>query len=154
MVFPKILNNLQTGLEADECRIKITGGEFSANALGVRIKGGEGEISMTRFLRNRQTALHLSGSRLKIQRCRFAENLQDALRIEDGRALLMNNAFSSNGRFNLFNAGNEVVNARLNWWGGTDLSLVLQKIHDVSRDKNTGAVQIFPWLNEKPALMP
>ena len=147
---PKIMNNLQTGLEADECRIKITGGEFSGNALGARIKGGEGQIVMSRFLRNRQTALHLIGSRIKIQRCLFAENSQDALRIEDGRALLLNNAFSSNGGFNLYNAGSEVVSARQNWWGTTDQSLIGQKIHDAARDKNTGTVNVFPWLNEKP----
>lgn len=150
----KIMNNQHTGLEADECRIKITGGEFSGNVFGARIKGGEGEIGMSRFLRNRQTALHLLGSRVKIQRCQFNENLQDALRVEDGRALLTNNAFSSNGGFNLFNAGSEVVSARLNWWGGTDPSLIWQKIHDASRDKNVGTVHIFPWLNEKPPLMP
>lgn len=34
----KIMNNLQTGFEADGCRIKISGGEFSGNKLGARIK--------------------------------------------------------------------------------------------------------------------
>ena len=150
----KIINNQQTGLEADECRIKITGGEFSGNALGARIKGGEGQIVMSRFLRNRLTALHLIGSRIKIQRCLFAENSQDALHTEDGRALLLNNAFSANGGFNMYNAGREVVSARLNWWGTTDPLLIGQKVHDALRDKNTGAVHVFPWLNEKPQLMP
>ena len=150
----KIINNQQTGLEADECRIKITGGEFSGNALGARISGSEGQIVMSRFLRNTQTALHLLGSRIKVQRCLFADNSQDALRTEDGRALLLNNAFNSNGGFNLFNAGREVVDARQNWWGSTDQSLVRQKIHDVLRDENTGAVNLFPWLDEKPQLMP
>jgi Right handed beta helix region len=151
---PKIMNNQLTGLEADECRIKITGGEFSGNTLGARIKGGEGQIVMSRFLRNRQTALHLLGSRIKIQRCLFAENSQDALRTEDGMALLLNNAFSSNGGFNLYNAGREVVSARQNWWGTADQLLIGQKIYDEARDKNTGTVHIFPWLNEKPPLMP
>ena len=150
----KITNNRQTGFEADECRIKITGGEFSGNVLGARIEGGEGQIVMSLFLRNRQTALHLSGSRIKIQRCLFAENIADALRTEDSQALLLNNAFSSNGGFNLYNAGREVVAARQNWWGTTAQPLIGQKIYDASRDKNTGAVQVFPWLNEKPLLMP
>lgn len=150
----KIMNNQQTGLETDECRVKITGGEFSGNALGALIKGGEGQIVMSSFLRNRQTALHLIGSNIKIQRCLFAENSQDALRTEDGRALLLNNAFSSNGSFNLYNAGSEVVSALQNWWGTTDQLLIGQKIYDVLRDKNTGAVHVYPWLNEKPQLMP
>lgn len=148
------MNNKQTGLESDESRIKISGGEFSGNTLGARIKGGEGQITMTRFVRNKQTALHLSGSRVKVTRCLFAENLQDALRTEDGRALLLNNAFSSNAGFNLFNAGREVVSARQNWWGVKDPLLVSQKIYDATRDKKTGAVLVFPWLNEKPPLMP
>jgi hypothetical protein len=151
---PKVVNNLQSGFEASECRIKISGGEFSGNAVGARINGGEGQVVMSRFLRNRQTALHLIGSRIKIQRCLFADNHQDGLRTEDGWALLLNNAFSSNVGFHLYNAGNEVVSARQNWWGTADQSLIRQKIHDAARDKTIGAVDIFPWLNEKPVLMP
>jgi len=147
---PKIVNNLQTGVEADECRIRISGGEFSGNALGVHIKGGEGQITKSGFLRNSQTALHLAGSRIRIQRCLFAENRQDGLRTEDGRALLLNNAFSSNGGFNLYNAGQEVVSARQNWWGTADPSLIRLKIHDAAHDNKTGAVDAFPWLTEKP----
>lgn len=151
---PKIMNNLQTGLEAEECRIRITGGEFSGNALGARIIGGEGQIVMSRFIQNSQTALHLSGSSIKIQRCLFTENLQDGLRVEDGRALLLNNAFTSNSGFNLYNAGRQVVSARQNWWGTADQLLIRQKIHDAALDKNTGTVDVFPWLNEKPLLVP
>ncbi len=147
-------NNQHAGFEADDCRIKIGGGEFSGNSLGARIKGGEGEIVMSAFVRNTRNALHVSDSRVRITRCLFAGNLQDALRIDDGRALLMNNAFSLNGGFNIVNAGREVVSARQNWWGTKDPSLIGQKIYDSVRDKNIGTVQLFPWLNEKPPLTP
>lgn len=150
----KINNNQQFGLDAEDCRIKFTGSEFAGNGLGVRIKGGEGQMAMSSFLRNRQTALHLSDSRIKVQRCLLADNIQDALRVEDGRSLFLNNAFRSNGGFNLYNAGRETVGARQNWWGGTDRSLIGQKIYDAARDKSCGAVNVFPWLNEKPLLMP
>lgn len=150
----KFRNNQHTGLETEECRIRITGGEFSGNTFGALIKGGEGQISMSRFQRNKQTALHLSGSRIKILRCLFTENLLNAVRVDDGRTLLLNNAFSANGGFNLFNAGREDVNARQNWWGSVDQALIRLKIHDSTRDKSTGTVNLFPWLNEKPPLMP
>lgn len=150
----KIMNNQQIGLEADESRIKISGSEFSGNTLGARMKNGEGQIVMSSFLKNRQTALHLSGSRMKIQRCMFAENSQDAMRTEDGRALIVNNAFSSNGGYNLYNAGNEVVSARQNWWGAADQSQIEQKVYDGLQDRNVGVVKYFPWLNEKPQLTP
>jgi hypothetical protein len=32
--------------------------------------------------------------------------------------------------------------------------LIALKIYDAARDKNTGIVNVFPWLNEKPLLMP
>ena len=150
----KIMNNQQIGLEADDCRVKITGSEFSGNSFGVRIKGGEGQINMSRFLKNRQTALHLAGSRIKVQRCQFAGNSQDALRSEDGLALVMNNVFSSNSGFNLYNAGREAVEARLNWWGTAEQAMIGEKIYDAEHDKNSGVVHYYPWLNEKPQLMP
>ncbi len=150
----KITNNLQSGLEITDCRIKITGGDVSGNELGARIKGGEGQLLMTSFQRNKQTALHLLGSRIKIQRCLFADNSQDALRTEDGLALLLNNAFSANGGFNVYNAGSESVTARQNWWGATDQSTISRKMYDITRDKKAGIIVVYPWLNEKPQLMP
>lgn len=150
----KITNNLQSGLEVNDCRIKITGGDISGNEFGARIKGGEGQLFMTSFQRNKQSTLHLLGSRIKISRCLFAENSQDAVRSEDGQALLMNNVFDGNGGYNLYNAGSEAVTARQNWWGTTDQRKISQKIFDQSRDKKAGIVQLYPWLNEKPQLTP
>ena len=151
---PKISNNLQSGLEVVDCRIKISGGDISGNVRGASITGGEGQLLTTSFLRNEQVALHLVGSRLKVQRCLFADNSQDALRTEDGFALLLNNAFSSNGGFNIYHAGRDAVSARQNWWGTTELKKISQKIHDAVDDKNAGIVNVFPWLEEKPPLMP
>jgi hypothetical protein len=150
----KIINHQKIGLEAVECRIKLSDSLLSGNALGAQLTGGEGQIVMSRFLKNRETALHLSRSRIKIQRCLFAGNAQDAVRTDDDSVLLWNNAFASNGGFNLFNAGSENVAARNNWWGTADQVLIGQKIHDVRNDKNVGAVHVFPWLNEKPLLTP
>lgn len=154
LVSPKIINNQQSGFEAEECRIKISDGEFSENKLGAIINGGEGQISMSNFLRNSQTALHLKKSRIKIQRCLFAHNLKDALRIDDGRSLLLNNAFTFNGGYNLYNGGNEIISARKNWWGEIDKDLISEKIFDAASDNQAGVVHIFPWLNEKPKLIP
>ena len=150
----KIMNNLLSGLDVTDCRIKITGGDISGNELGARIKGGEGQLLMTRFQRNKKSALHLIGSRIKIQRCLFADNSQEGVRTEDGLALLLNNAFGSNGGFHLYNAGSEGVTARQNWWGTTDQWKISQKIYDVTQDKNAGIVHIYPWLSEKPQLIP
>ncbi len=149
----KITKIRNTGLDADECRIRITDGDISENTLGARIRKSEGQISQSRFQRNDKTALHLIDSPIKVQRCLFAENKQEALRTEDGRVLLQNNIFTSNDGFNIVNTGSENVSARLNWWGTTDKLLIGQKIHDSSRDKNIGEVQVSPWLREAPLLV-
>lgn len=150
----KITDNKLSGLLADDCRVKITSGEFSENGIGASFNGGEGEIRMTRFTRNLVTALHLREARQKIQGCFFSDNIRDAVRTEDGLSLLSGNAFLSNGGFNLYNAGRDDVNAVLNWWGSPDQSIIAQKIHDVVRDPRSGIVQLLPWLTEKPALLP
>lgn len=150
----KISNNENYGILSEDCRIKITSAEISANGSGVRLTGGEGQILTSRFSGNRETALHLSGSRIKVQRCLFINNNQDALRLEDGRSLIWGNAFSGNKGFNLYNSGREDISAMQNWWGSSDRSTIIQKIYDADRDPRFGSVQLFPWLNEKPQLQP
>ncbi|MBC7961982.1 MAG: right-handed parallel beta-helix repeat-containing protein, partial [Steroidobacteraceae bacterium] len=150
----KISDNELYGILSEDCRIKISSAEISANGSGVRLKGGEGQILASRFSGNRDTALHLSGSRIKVQRCLFINNNQDALRLEDGRALIWGNAFSENKGFNLYNTGREDIVALQNWWGSSDRSAIVLKIYDAVRDPRIGSVQLFPWLNEKPQLQP
>lgn len=149
-----IRGNAQYGLQLEECRVKISSGTISENGVGARFKGGEGHIQMTRFTGNRETALHLSGSRMKIQRSLFAGNNGDAVRLEDGRSLFTGNIFDSNRGFNIYNTGRDDVHALLNWWGSADASVITGKIRDSAADSRAGALMIFPWLTEKPQLTP
>ncbi len=142
-----------TGLDADECRIKITSCEFSSNAVGARLKGGEGQINASRFLKNRDIGLHLAGIRLKIQRSSFDENLRDALRTDDGRSTVTGSSFSSNGGFNLVSSGADPVAVSQNWWGGGAESSFLPKF-STSGASIADSIIYSPWLTEKPAGLP
>lgn len=146
--------NRQAGLLAEECRLKISACEMSANGIGAQITGGEGQLTLSRFLRNLETALHVSDSRLKISNCRFSDNLRDGLKLDDGRATLWGNIFSGNGNYNLVNAGTEDVTAVQNWWGAVDEPSIQSKIMDVVRDRRFGAVHLFPWLTQRPMTIP
>ena len=146
--------NRQIGLFADECRLKLTSSEITGNGSGARITGGEGQILLTRFLRNGDAALHLSGARLKVFRCQFNDNIRDALRLDDDRTTVWGSSFSGNGGSHLVNAGSENVSLPLNWWGTADEAAILAKISDGARDGRTGRVTLFPWLAEKPAWLP
>jgi hypothetical protein len=149
-----VSGNSLHGILAEEGRIKLTSCEVSGNGVGAHIKGSEGQLFMCRFVRNSDTALHLAAARLKINRCRISENLRDGLKLEDGRATIWGNAFSGNGGYNLVNAGSEGISAPLNWWGAGEEASVKSKLSDITRDGRSGVVNVFPWLLEKPALLP
>ncbi|MBL0226360.1 MAG: right-handed parallel beta-helix repeat-containing protein [Geobacteraceae bacterium] len=148
-----VAGNSQQGIMAEEGRIKLTSCEVSGNGVGLYIKGGEGQLFMSRFVRNNDTALHLDTSRLKINRCQISENLRDGLKLEDGRATIWGNAFGGNGGYNLVNTGTEIITAVQNWWGAADEKSVKSKIFDANLNGRVGVVQIFPWLLQKPVLI-
>ena len=105
-------------------------------------------------MRNIETALHLVTARLKVNRCQITENLRDGLKLEDNRATIWGNAFSGNGGYNLVNAGPDNVSAPQNWWGSADEGSVNGKLSGGTPDGRLGVVDVFPWLLEKPALLP
>ena len=144
----------QQGVLAEECRIKFSSCELADNSVGVQIKGGEGQLLMSRFVRNRDVGLHQTGSRIKAYRCLFADNVRDGMRVDDGRGVVWASAFSGNGGYNLANAGREDVTAVQNWWGSNDESTIVAKILDSARDAGLGKVVVGPWLPEKPTVLP
>lgn len=147
-------DNSLLGIFAEEGRIRLTSSEVSGNGVGAYFKGGEGQLFMSRFKRNSVTGLHLAAARLKINRCRITENLRDGLQVEDDRATIWGNAFGGNGGYDLVNAGTERISAPLNWWGASDEAAVKGRLSAITRDGRSGAVNVFPWLPEKPALLP
>ena len=149
-----VTGNSRHGILAEEGRIKMTSCEISGNGVGAYIEGGEGQLFMCKFVRNIETALHLAAARLKVNRCQISENFRDGLKLDDGNATIWGNIFSGNGGFNLVNAGPESISASLNWWGAGDESSVMSKLFDVTRDGRLGVVNVFPWLLEKPVLLP
>lgn len=149
-----VTDNGQRGIRAEECRLRISSCNISSNGAGAMVTGGEGQIFMTRFMLNKDTALHLGSSRMKINRSLFADNDHDALRTEDGRVTVWGCAFRGNGGFNLYNAGREDVAAVQNWWGDDDEKAISSKVFDGSREPRSGTVQVFPWLSSQPAILP
>ncbi len=146
--------NQLSGLLAEDCRLKLTSSEISGNGSGAQISGGEGQLLLTRFLRNGDTALHLSSARLKVFRCQFVDNIRDGVKLDDDRGTVWGNVFSGNGGYHLVNAGQENVSLTQNWWGSADEASILAKISDGARTGRSGRVTIFPWLTEKPVALP
>lgn len=139
---------------SDDCRLKISSCEFSDNGGGVQIKGGEGQVFLSSFVRNHDTALHLVSTRLKISRCQISNNMRDGLRLDDDFATIWGNAISNNGGYNLVNGGQGTVSAPQNWWGSSDEALIVAKLSVDVGPQRSGVANVFPWLLEKPAIFP
>lgn len=142
-------NNSLQALYAEESRLKCSSSELSDNVSGARIVGGEGQIFLTRFIRNRETALHLAEARLKVSRCQITGNIRVGLHLEDNRATFWGNAISDNGGFNLLYTGREALTIVQNWWGVRDEASITAKISTLS-----ATAAYFPWLSEKPPIFP
>lgn len=141
-----VRGNEGAGAQLSDCRIRISSCEFEGNGSGVDMKGGEGQVVLSRFLKNREIGLHLAGARVRVSRSIFADNQRDALRMDDGRAIVWGSAFTGNGGYNLA-AGEESVAAVQNWWGSNDGSAIYPRI-------SGRQVLLDPWLPERPAVLP
>lgn len=137
------------GIRTERCRIRFGSCDFSANAGGADIGGGEGQIGGTRFSRNRDFGLRTSGARVRIQQSRFEDTTGDAIRMDDGRGLIWNCVFGGNSGFNLVNDGPEEICAVQNWWGSGQEAAVRAKLSG-----GRGRITIAPWLTEKPGMVP
>lgn len=135
-------DNGQQGIQAEECRIRFSSCEISGNGVGALVKGGEGQVLLSRFLRNRQAGIRMDGARLRIYRSLFADNVRDGIRAEDGKSIIWGCSFSGNGGANLAVSGGERISAVLNWWGTAEETAITSKL--------SGQVIVAPWLAEKP----
>lgn len=142
------------GVVANECRVKFNMCDLELNGVGALLKGGEGQVLMSRFEKNADVGLHLSGARIKVQRCLFADNQGDGMRMDDGRGVVWASAFSGNGGYNLANNGQEDISAVQNWWGSNDEATIAAKLLISSKDTRFGAIAYSPWLAEKPLALP
>jgi hypothetical protein len=149
-----VTGSSQQAILSEECRLKLNSCEISDNAHGAQISGGEGQIFLSRFVRNRETALHLSAARLKISRCLISHNMRDGLKLDDDLATIWGSAISHNGGYNLVYSGQDSVSAPMNWWGSSDEAAITAKLSAIAAAKRTAAVNIYPWLSEKPAILP
>ena len=150
----KAIGNEKEGALAEECRIRFTSCEFASNKVGAFIKGGEGQLQLTRFVKNSETGLNLSGARIKVLRSLFADNRGDGMKVIDGRSSVWSSSFSGNSGYNLANAGLDDFSAVQNWWGINDEAAIMAKLSEAAKNDRSGAIMVAPWLTEKPLALP
>lgn len=153
-VSTRIKGSLHYGMSLSECRLKIRSSDFAENTVGAIIRGGEGQLLRTRFVKNRELALDLAGARIRVNSSTFVGNQRDAVKVADNRSILYGNAFIGNIGNNLVNSGADRLVAIQNWWGSREESHISEKLLDKSTNTRPGRIIFSPWLMEKPSTLP
>ncbi len=146
--------NSQEGLQAEQCRYRLSGCRASDNRTGVVLKGGDGQVQQCRFALNREAGLTVAGGRIKITYSSFQDNLGVGLWLDGARGSVTQSSFSLNREGNLYNSGTDSFAAVLNWWGTTNEARIAEGIRDAGRSAGSSQVSFEPFLTVRPALAP
>lgn len=149
-----IAYNSQEGVLTDQCRFKLSGSQFTHNRCGIKLTGGDGQIFLCRFFKNRENGVELAQVRIRITNSTFSQNTGFGMVLENARGSIVGSAFSDNRGGNLQNRGSELFAALLNWWGSSDERLIAAGIVDQDRMGATLRVPFMPFLKERPATAP
>lgn len=151
----KITNNSQEGAFTEQSRFRITGSLFAENRTGARFVGGDGQLFLCSFQRNREHGAELRAVRIKIRSSSFVYNTGAGLILENARGILTGSVIAENLNSNLKNEGREAFAAELNWWGSSDPQRIAAGILDAARrEDGSGLVQFVPFLKERPTTAP
>jgi parallel beta-helix repeat protein len=150
----KISENTAEALSAEGSQLKIIGNTFSRNGSGLTLSSCEGTVSGNLVVENKEYGISLAGSRIKVASNDISRNDGIGIRTADGRSIAWANSISSNGRYDLYNAGSENFKAIGNWWGGAGETGSAGKIYDNRTNPASGKVLSFPVLKTKPPAAP
>jgi len=150
----KVVNNSQEGILADQCRFRMNGSLFAENRCAIKLTGGDGQIFLCRFYKNRENGAELTGVRIRVNNSSFTQNAGVGMVLENTRGSVVGSSFSGNRGGNLENRGSEMFAALLNWWGSANESQITLGIIDHGRKNTTSLVPFVPFLKERPATAP
>jgi predicted small lipoprotein YifL len=146
--------NEHKAFSAGDSKVKIVKNTFARNGSGLSLSSCEGSVSENGIVENRDYGISISGSMVKVNANDISRNEGIGVRVGDGKSIAWGNVISSNGRYDLYNAGSEDYRAIGNWWGEGMSTDSPGKIYDKSVDGKNGRVIYFPALRNKPDTAP
>lgn len=142
--------NAEAALEAKGARLSVLRSAFAGNGSGLVLTSTEGEITSSKLVANRGVGVRLTGSRMRLSGNVISRNTDVGIMADDAEAAAWGNDISSNGRYDLYNAGREDFMAPGNWWGTPSLPEARIRIYDREDDPRNGSVRIEPRLAASP----
>jgi hypothetical protein len=149
-----VSDNEQKAFFAEDSKVKIEKNTFERNGSGITLSSCEGGVSGNGIVKNRDYGISITGSLVKVTANDISRNEGIGVRVGDGKGIAWGNAISSNGSYDLYNAGSEDFRAIGNWWGEVISPASKGKIYDKSVNGKNGRVLYFPVLRDKPDTAP
>jgi hypothetical protein len=143
-------DNEQKAFFAEDSKVKIVKNTFERNGSGIALSSCEGSVSGNGIVKNSDYGISITGSLVKVYANDISRNDGIGMRVGDGKGIAWGNVISSNGRYDLYNAGSEDFKAIGNWWKDGHSTDAPGKIYDKSVNGKNGRVIYFPVLPDKP----
>jgi len=150
LVFSGFSSNTVRALEAKGARLSVLRSTFTGNGSGLALDSSEGGITESTVSANQELGVRLTRSRMRLSGNVISRNTGVGILVDDGEAAIWGNSISSNGRYDLYNAGREELRAPGNWWGTPSPPAARKRIYDREQDPLRGAVLIEPCLVTAP----
>jgi hypothetical protein len=147
-------SNTARALESKGSKLMVLRSVFSGNGSGLSLSSSDGALEANRMVDNMEYGVRLTRSRMRLSGNLISRNAGVGIMADDGDAAAWGNDISSNGQYDLYNAGREDFRAAGNWWGAPSVAQVKKRIFDKDDDPQRGAVLLQPLLSAIPPQSP
>jgi len=149
-----IENNAINGVHLRDSTLLADANRIVGNRRGLYLQRSRAEVRSNLIAGNSEHGIFLEDSKLEGTHNRLVDNGRSGVRWINSEGLLRANDLSGNGTYAVINDGNTPLDARGNWWGTVDNSLVGELVRDGSQRSGLAEVFYDEALLSPPAELP
>lgn len=148
----RIERNLVNGVNLRDSSLQAGGNRVAANRKGLYLQRSRGTVAGNDLLDNSEHGIFLEESDCQVEGNRIAGNGRAGVKWVNSNGRLTGNDLAGNGEYALVNDGAGPADARGNWWGSDDLSLIAVAVRDGADRGGVGPVDVGEPLVAPPLL--
>lgn len=148
----RIERNLVNGVNLRDSSLQASGNRVAANRKGLYLQRSRGVVTGNELLDNSEHGIFLEESDCQVEGNRITGNGRAGVKWLNSNGRLTGNDLAGNGEYALANDGAGPADARGNWWGGGDLSLIAVAVRDGADRGGAGPVDTGAPLGAPPLI--
>lgn len=148
----RIERNLVNGVNLRDSSLQASGNRVAANRKGLYLQRSRGVVAGSDLLDNSEHGILLEESDCRVEGNRIAGNGRAGVKWVNSSGRLAGNDLADNGEYALVNDGAAPVDARGNWWGSGETSLIAAAVRDGADRGGAGPVDAGEPLVAAPLL--